>query len=131
VTSAVRALAVGPLAERDVAADPDTESLARVLDDTTAWADGAEVAHPGLLAVLGMRPEPCGAGDVWRDLLQRFPPDDPAGEWTAALEHILREGPLARRLVAAAGEEPDRASLRDVYRALCVCLEDNRPFEGA
>jgi len=131
VTSAVRALAVGPLSARDLRADPDTEALARVLDDTTVRAGAAEVAHPGLLAVLGMGAEPCAAGDVWRDLLDRFPPDDPAQEWTGALEHILRGGPLARRLVAAAGEEPDRARLREVYGSLCVCLEDNRPFEGA
>jgi carboxylate-amine ligase len=131
VTSAVRALAVGPLSARDLPSDPDTESLARLLDDTTVRADAAEVAHPGLLEVLGMRPEPRAAGDVWRDLLDRFPPDDPEREWTGALEHILREGPLARRLVAAAGEEPDRARLREVYGSLCLCLEDNRPFGGA
>jgi len=131
VTSVVRALAIGPLSQRDPRSDPDTASLAQVLEDTTVRADRAEVAHPGLLSTLGMPPKPRAAGDVWRELLDRFPPDDPEGEWTAALEHILREGPLARRLVGAVGETPDRARLHEVYGALCACLQDNRPFEGA
>ncbi len=78
-----------------------------------------------------MGAESRAAGDVWRDILDRFPPDDPSGEWTSALAHILREGPLARRLVGAVGDSPDRARLHEVYGVLCACLEDNRPFEGA
>ena len=131
VSSAVRALATGPLAERVVGADPDTEGLAAVLEATTLDAERAEVAHPGLLAALGMSTRPRRAGDVWRDLLDRFPPDDPAGEWTGALETILRAGPLARRLVAAAGPSPERARLAEVWGRLCACLADDRSFEDA
>jgi gamma-glutamyl:cysteine ligase YbdK (ATP-grasp superfamily) len=131
VSSVVRALSMGALAERDLGADPDTEGLAAVLEATTAEADRAEVAHPGLLGALGMATEPRRAGDVWRALLDRYPPEDPAGEWTGALETILRHGPLARRLVAAAGASPDRARLRAVWERLCTCLADDEPFEGA
>jgi len=131
VSSAVRALATGPLAERDVRADPDTESLATLLEATTEHADRAEVAHPGLLAALGMPGEPRPAGAVWRGLLDRFPPEDPEGEWTGALETILRRGPLGRRLVAAAGASPGPALLHEVWGHLCACLAEDRPFEGA
>ena len=52
---------------------------------------------------------------------------------------ILRDGPLARRIVRAlAGERPDFAAglaldrdrLREVYAALCDCLKENRMFHA-
>lgn len=131
VSEAVRALTTGTLAERDLRADPDTEALAALLEATTVDADRAEVAHPGLLRALGLSAEPRSAGDVWRALLDRFPPDDPAREWTAALDTILHAGPLGRRLVTAAGDAPEGERLREVWRRLCDCLAANEPFEGA
>lgn len=131
VTAVVRALAVGPLADRDVGRDPSTESLASVLDGTIAGGDEASVEVDDYLAALGLDGRAWRAGDLWRALLDRHPPDDPQGEWQAPLELILDRGPLARRLVAAAGEAPDRARLAEVFGALCSALAGNRPFEGA
>jgi hypothetical protein len=131
VSSVVRALAAGPLADRDVEADPDTEALAAVLGATIERADLAEVDHPGLLAALGLPRAVRSAGDVWRALVDRFPPDDPAGEWTRSLDTILGRGPLGRRLVAAAGASPPPALLHEVWGRLCVCLATDEPFEGA
>lgn len=130
VTEVVRALAVGPLAHRDPARDPDTDGLAELLEATAEQAERAMVAHPGLLDVLGLPDRPMAAGDVWRSLLDRFPPCDPLGEWTGALELILTQGPLARRLVEAGGAEPSRGTLTRVFGTLCDCLRDNRSFEG-
>jgi hypothetical protein len=128
VTEVVRALAEGPLSGRDPSRDPPTEELAALLEATTATADEATVAIPGLLRVLGLGSEARSAGDVWRDLLDRHPPDDPRREWTGALWSILRDGPLSRRLVASLGARPDRARLHDVYGRLCECLDRNEPF---
>lgn len=130
VSSAVRALAVGPLSERDPRHDPGTEALAAVLEGTIADGEEARVDVPGYLPLLGVKGEARSAGDVWRALLDRYPPDDPAGEWTAALDVTLERGPLARRLVAAAGDEPDREHLAAVFGGLCGCLERNELFEG-
>ena len=128
ITEVVRALATGPLAGRHLIADPSTEALADVLVATTASADRAMVSLPGLLRVLGLGSEPRSAGDVWRDLLDRYPPDDPGREWTGALWSILRDGPLARRLVSSLGEVPERERLTDVYGRLCECLDRNEAF---
>jgi gamma-glutamyl:cysteine ligase YbdK (ATP-grasp superfamily) len=130
VTEVVRALAVGPLSERDFTRDPSTEALAGLLEATITHGEGAMLAVPGLLAALGVGSEPRTAGEVWRSLLDRFPPHDPGDEWTGALEIILSEGPLARRLVAALGDAPGRAELTEVYGRLCDCLEENRPFRA-
>ncbi len=130
VSSLVRALAVGVLSEREPREDPSTEELASVLEETMRHAERAEVRAPGLLRALGLPARLTTAGDVWRRVLDRFPPDDPGHEWTRPLETILGRGPLARRIVAASGEAPDRARLRDVYLGLCESLETDRPFDG-
>jgi glutamate---cysteine ligase / carboxylate-amine ligase len=130
VTEVVRALAVGPLSARDLARDPSTEALAGLLEATITDGERAMVAVPGLLAALGLGSSPRPAGDVWKALLDRFPPHDPAGEWARPLETILRQGPLARRLVAVLGAQPSRAALAEVYGRLCACLEENEAFDG-
>jgi gamma-glutamyl:cysteine ligase YbdK (ATP-grasp superfamily) len=128
VTSVVRALAAGPLADRDPAADPGTEALASVLEATTTAAQGATVDHVPLLRVLGLPGQARSAADVWKALLDRFPMEDPLSEWTGALQGILDHGTLATRLVRAAGESPDRGRLAEVYGRLCGCLEQNVVF---
>jgi gamma-glutamyl:cysteine ligase YbdK (ATP-grasp superfamily) len=130
VTSVVRALALEPLSGRDLRRDPGTEALASVLEGTILDAESAPVEVPHYLEILGLQGEGWRAGEVWRALLDRYPPEDPAGEWTAALDVILGRGPLARRLVAAAGDAPDRERLATVFGALCGCLERNELFEG-
>jgi gamma-glutamyl:cysteine ligase YbdK (ATP-grasp superfamily) len=128
VVSTVRALAEGRLAERDITRDPSTESLARLLDRAIAQGDEAIADETGVLGVLGVRKDGIRLGEVWARLLDAFPPDDPGAEWTAALQTILDQGPLARRMLAAAGADPDRADLRRVAGALCECLDDNTVF---
>jgi len=130
VASVVQALAIGGLSDRDPARDPSTEELAAVLERTILDADAAVVDAPGLLRVLGVPAGATSAGDLWRRLLDRHPPDDPAREWVGPLRTIHERGPLARRLVEASGDAPDRARLRDVYLRLCESLEADRPFEG-
>jgi glutamate---cysteine ligase / carboxylate-amine ligase len=113
----------------------ETDELAAVLDETIRLGDRAVIRHPGYLAALGVQEaERISAGEVWaalaggmgREVMQ-------APEWRPFLETILAEGPLSRRLLAAAGADPSREKLREVYRKLAGCLEDNRPFsvEGA
>jgi carboxylate-amine ligase len=128
VAEVVKALAMGPLAERDPMRDPTTEALAAVLERTTVEADEALIEDPSLLRVLGLGADTMRAGDVWQALLDSHPPHDPQREWTAALETILTSGPLASRVLEAAGDAPDRGRLGMVYGRLCDCLAQNTPF---
>lgn len=130
IAAVVKALAMGPLAHRDPTEDPDTPSLARVLEGTTTYAEQAGVDHPGLRGILGLGSAEETAGDIWRTLLERYPPEDPGGEFTPALENILTRGPLARRLVGAIGADPAREVLSGAYGRLCDCLRDNEVFAG-
>ncbi len=128
IVSVVRSLAAGRLAERDVADDPTTESLATLLEETVLRGEQAVVGEPRLLRALGLPERPQPLGEVWSRLLHHDPPDDPDGEWSRPLHTILGEGPLARRMVALAGPEPGKPALRRVAERLCDCLAENRPL---
>src|SRR5690606_13727231 len=103
VVSLVRALAEGPLSGRNARRDPETERLAAMLEETTVLGERATIADADYLRALGAPARDTTAGDLWRRLLDDHPPADPAGEWAAALEVMLEWGPLARRLLDAAG----------------------------
>jgi carboxylate-amine ligase len=89
-------------------------------------ADRAIVDDPDYLHALGMPQSRCAASDVWASLLHDL---DPAHAWwQPTIDAILREGPLARRILREIGSDTSRERIADVYRALCKCLEDGRMF---
>jgi len=128
IVSLVRALTEGRLAARDVARDPSTEALARLLDRATHDGERAVCDDRQVLGVLGVRKDVVPLGELWERLLNAHPPDDPGREWTNHLQTILRQGPLARRMLAAAGARPDEAALRRVAAGLCASLAENATF---
>ncbi len=143
IVTLVRALTEGRLAERDVARDPTTEALARLLDRAIHHGERAVCDDRQLLSALGVRKDSVALGDLWQRLLDAYPPDDPAREWTDHLQTIFRDGPLARRMLAAVGVDvddsdfdrgdhhpanPDRADLKRIAEALCACVVDDRSF---
>jgi carboxylate-amine ligase len=133
IVSLVCALAVGRLGERDVAHDPSTEALARLLDRAIHDGERAVCDDREVLGALGVRKDSVTLGDLWARLLDTYPPDDPAAEWTDHLQTILRHGPLARRMLRAAGAgpdrpDPDRDDLIRVAEVLCECVATNRSF---
>lgn len=125
IVEIVRALTSGRLAERDPRRDPSTDTLARIFDRAVTDGERAAVQERDLLRLLRVRKDEVPLGELWARLLDAHPPDDPAREWTAALQTILDHGPLARRMLAMAGPAPGRASLRRVAEALCRSLEDD------
>lgn len=136
VSEVVRALAVGPLAARDVLLDPNHDRLAELLGRCIVDADLALIDDRDYLQVLGLGAGPRTAGDAWRALVDRFPPSDGSGDWSGALGTMLDRGPLARRMIEVvddggpAGSNGSRASdeLRALYRDLAACLDANEPF---
>ncbi len=126
VSTLVRSLTDGRLSHRDLDADPSTDTLADLFDRAVVDAERTEISEPELLDVLGLGGGPLPVGEAWTRILVADPPEDPAGEWTAALETILRQGPLARRMLALAGPNSGRKDLARVADTLCSCLLENR-----
>jgi len=93
------------------------------------------------LESFGIRSRSARAGEVWRDLVESSVAGDAdfTSRWSSVIDTILREGPLARRIIrAVAGDEPSvaarlslpRERLHDVYAELCDCLRENRTFHA-
>jgi len=95
--------------------------LASIRDGDCALVDDAEYLH-----ALGLPASRCSAGDIWSSLLHDV--DGERAWWQPTIDAILREGPLARRVLRAVGSAPDRGRIADVYRTLCQCLEEGRMF---
>jgi gamma-glutamyl:cysteine ligase YbdK (ATP-grasp superfamily) len=114
-----------PLDEQQAVA---TETLEAVLLATMRDADLAVIDDPDYLHALGMPAQRSAARDIWIPLLQEA--SNGNAWWQPVVEVIVREGPLARRILRATGTSPDRACLRQVYGALCQCLHDGRMFRA-
>ncbi len=124
VTAAVRALAEEATS---TAADRNrltTENLAGILADTIREADGAIIGDERYLAVFGWDgPVPCTAASLWRTLAERYARDAAdSARWGPALDNVLAEGCLARRMLRLTGPGPDAAGILTLSRALVQCL---------
>jgi glutamate---cysteine ligase / carboxylate-amine ligase len=119
----------------------DTEPLNSILLATTMDAEAAHITDVDYLNAFGIHARNARAGDVWQHLVETVVARDGefSSEWSSAMETILREGPLARRIVnALAGERPRvsgkfalaRARIHDIYAELCDCLKENRTFHA-
>jgi len=118
-----------------------TEPLNSVLLATTLDAEAARIDDVDYLTAFGIHARNARAGDVWQHLVETVVARDSgfSSEWASVMETILREGPLARRIVhALEGERPSlvgrfalaRERLHDVYSELCDCLKENRIFHA-
>jgi gamma-glutamyl:cysteine ligase YbdK (ATP-grasp superfamily) len=127
VVGVLRAFVTGSLASEAAQREFPHEPLAALLRETSAGGDDALVRSPSYLALLGWKGRaPCRAGDLWRELVERTRCEGEAADASGALEVILDEGCLARRILRRVGPQPDRERLREVYEELCCCLAEGR-----
>jgi gamma-glutamyl:cysteine ligase YbdK (ATP-grasp superfamily) len=106
-----------------------TQDLTRYYDAAVADAEAADVHDGRYLAALGLRRSHARVREVWGHLADRAAAAGalgPAAE--RAVEHYLRAGTLATRIVASLPAEPARADLERVYRRIAECLAAGEPF---
>jgi gamma-glutamyl:cysteine ligase YbdK (ATP-grasp superfamily) len=104
----------------------EVEPLAEIFLTAVRDAEAAVIANPDYLAAFGLRDGKATAGELWTHLAEAcFAPGEMVPD---ALDVILREGPLARRILRATGPSPDRATLEGTYRGLTACLAEGRMF---
>lgn len=116
-----------PLAEQQSIA---TEVLVKIMHDCIRDAEQAVIDNAEYLRLLGFPDTDCTAGILWRHLIESEMPVEPwqGKSCREALQTILREGPLARRILNAIGSDFSRRRLETVYRELCDCLDEDRMF---
>ncbi len=106
----------------------DTRELHRLLLATAQAGDQVVLDSPEYLAIWGLK-QPLTAGELWQYLLEATATPRKLEPATAeALQTIVDEGPLARRIVRALGTNPDRRHLHEVYGRLCDCLAQGQMF---
>ncbi len=106
-----------------------TPELEQVLLQVIEKGDAAMVTSRHLLSSLGFDgKDSLSAGEVWQALAERHAPR--IEPWTAPVWTILEQGCLSRRIVHAAGPQPGRERLTEVYCELSKCLNENSLFRG-
>lgn len=107
-----------------------TDDMVRIMRACIRDADRASIEHAGYLGLLGFPRGRCEAGELWQHVLATLRWDRVAqrGEWSKALDLILEQGPLARRILRATGAAPKRPRIDSVYRQLCACLAEGTMF---
>lgn len=107
------------------------DPLVDVFQATMRRAEQAVIENTEYLRALGVcRGGPQTAGAVWRRLLEAAREHDEAAlaPCAAELDVLLDEGPLARRMLVALGDQPTRGRIVEVYGELCECLEKGAAF---
>jgi carboxylate-amine ligase len=104
------------------AREADTDELAAILLACMRDGERARIESP----LYGRRGE---ARELWRQLASRMQGAPHRALWAPYLDFVLEHGPLARRLVAAAGREPRREELARLYSELRACQEHGQLFD--
>lgn len=102
--------------------------LADILMDVVRDGEEAHIHDPDFLRMFGIRSRACTAAQAWRHICEAAKGAFDAQQ-ERALATILAQGPLARRILARVGANPDREMLVATYAELARCLADNRLFE--
>lgn len=133
VVAVVKGLVDGRFAsqeeQRSMGEDPMHETFVACVRD----ADQALVKDPAYLRLWGMAGQgPATASSIWRHLYSELKDVDHYGLAGCAkeLQVILERGPLARRILAAAGQDPKREMIERVYHRLAKTLARGEIFDG-
>ncbi len=98
--------------------------LAAILGDTIRDGEEAVVDDVAYLEMFGLPLAEVTADELWAHLADETLRGDDAATRNArdVVDHVLDNGTLARRILRAVGDTPDRDRLREVYGRLADCL---------
>lgn len=116
----------------DLAEQQNMDQLPLVGNFIRAIREGenADITGRAYLERLGILASEARAGKLWGTLVDQLASRYGLTRDTGrVMEHLLRHGTLARRLLRAAGPAPDHANLRAVYRRLADCLAAGELFK--
>jgi glutamate---cysteine ligase / carboxylate-amine ligase len=108
-----------------------TGRLASMLKHTVMTADATIVEERDYLELLGLAN--CSgrtAGELWQEMFQRMGDAAIPDELRKPLEVILQRGPLARRMIAAAGSDESPVGLSRIFEQLADCLAAGEMLRG-
>jgi len=128
LVGAVQALAAERWQSLEAQQRWEVEPLAEIFRAAVRDGEAAVISNADYLAAFGFPGGPATAGEMWIHLVETGVAS--GGPARDALDVVLREGPLARRILRATGPSPDRAALERTYRRLAACLAEGRMFRA-
>lgn len=109
-----------------------TAALKGLLDRCIDDGEEAMIEDAAYLRIFGLGSARCSARELWAHIV------DQCGDemsrrpvFRRALDVILGQGPLARRILRRVGGDTSRGALECVYRRLCECLARGEMFVAA
>lgn len=110
----------------------ETEMLAGLLDETARAGAKAVIAAPAFLSIFGIR-RPATAGELWAVIYEKLNQRNPVSlrPWDKEIQMLIKEGPLARRMLGWLKGGHSQENLRKLYHLLANCLAENRMFSGS
>jgi len=130
ITSTLKLLVAEKWSTLDQQLAFSTTDLAGLFLDHVKNAEQAVIKDRDYLRLFAFPDKQCETRELWQYLLEsimaagnNFPT-----EITRAMRHILRQGPLARRICKAIGGEMHRPRLHETYRCLGECLSAGQLF---
>ncbi|TWT58272.1 Carboxylate-amine ligase YbdK [Thalassoglobus neptunius] len=110
----------------------EVASLRTILDQTIQDGERSVITDRNYLRQFGISEPQVTAQEVWCKLFEDSRKQISASHPDAipSIELILKEGPLARRMLNALSEAPSIEELRTLFRSLAECLAEGRAFHG-
>ncbi len=109
-----------------------TAKLAEILSNSVKNAECCVIRNHDYLALFDFPDQDCEARELWQYLLETtlIGNVDENKEIRPALDFIIREGTLARRIQRAIGQRMKRSRMQETYRVLSDCLANGKLFIG-
>jgi carboxylate-amine ligase len=129
ITAVIMALVNEQWATIDAMNSYDLDALHNLLLSTMREGEKAVIDDPHYLNLFGFNNKDATVGELWKYLCRiLLNGDNTNKESLEALNVILTEGPLARRILNAWNRQQSDERLHAIYQQLCNCLEQGVLF---
>lgn len=123
----LKSLADGTFAKQSEQRAFETDRLARLLSETTRFAERAIIGDADYLKLFGIRESASSASELLKFLFEKVR-GRISSESAEVLEAILERGTLSTALVSKLGENPTQEAFLEEYGKLAECLANNRLY---
>ena len=130
IVAVLKKLAAGDWSPLNRQLEPATPALAGIFTAAIRDAERTVIEDRDYLGQFNFPDRRCEAQELWQYLYESVKADDLEPEVDEAIRLVLRQGPLARRIEKTLRKGSRRTRLREIYRVMCDCLQQGRPFEG-
>lgn len=132
VIEVIKALTAGKFADHEAQMKWKTEPLAQLLDQASEKGQDAIISNTDYLSLFQYPSSSAKASEFWQHLVESIMKrgNNSLEKWRPQLDVIIDHGTLAQRIVNSIGEGQSRESVISTYKALSVCLAENKMFLG-